>query len=114
VGPGIRLSRLRLLPEGDWKKCSRRRYRSAWVDESGVDKEIDTATGKRRARVLAEKVYALAEKGEAWAMQVVLDRTDGKTAIEATIAVQHQAQLIISIGQRKDVTAKHAISVSDI
>jgi hypothetical protein len=46
-----------------------------------VGNEIDTVSGKRKMRRLAEKVYELALQGEAWALiaaQKLIDVTPGK------------------------------------
>ena len=53
-----------------------------------IGNEIETASGKRKARVLAEKVYALAMKGESWAAHLVMDRVDGRAAMEAAATIK--------------------------
>ena len=40
--------------------------------------EEDQATGKRKLRMIAEKMVAEAVRGEAWAITAVADRLDGK------------------------------------
>jgi hypothetical protein len=55
-----------------------------------IANEIDPKTRRRKAQLLGEKIYDLALAGEAWAAQVVLDRTDGKAAIEATVTMKTQ------------------------
>jgi hypothetical protein len=42
---------------------------------------------------MAEKVVALALKGEAWAVQHVADRLDGRAAVEATVNIQQSADV---------------------
>ena len=58
-----------------------------------VGAEVDGKTGKRKRRLLVEKVYALALKGEPWAAQCVLDRVDGKAAVEQTLTMVHQGEV---------------------
>ena len=55
-----------------------------------VISEDDGATGKRKLRRLAEKLYDQAMKGEGWAMQQIADRLDGKPAQESTVTVRSE------------------------
>src|SRR6516162_11959200 len=52
-----------------------------------VGNEIDTVSGKRKIRRLAEKVYELALQGEAWACNMIADRLEGKPGFETTLNV---------------------------
>ncbi len=49
--------------------------------------EKEPATGKRKLRLIAEKLVAQAIAGEGWAIQQVADRLDGKPAQESTVTV---------------------------
>ncbi len=46
------------------------------------------ADDRKRLRNIAEKLVALAEQGEAWAVQQVADRLDGKPAQESTVTIE--------------------------
>lgn len=52
-----------------------------------VVSEEDESRGKRKLRVLAEKLYEEAAKGEGWAMNMIADRLDGKPAQESTVTI---------------------------
>ena len=52
-----------------------------------VGNEIDTVSGKRKMRRLAEKVYDLALQGESWACNMIADRLEGRPAVETTLNV---------------------------
>ena len=52
-----------------------------------VGNEIDTVSGKRKMRRLAEKVYELAMQGESWACHMIADRVEGRPAFETTLNV---------------------------
>lgn len=49
--------------------------------------EQDAATGKRKLRLIAEKLVEEAINGESWAIQQVGDRLDGKPAQESTVTI---------------------------
>ena len=52
----------------------------------------DTVTGKRKLRLIAEKVVDLAVAGESWAVQQVGDRLDGKPAQESTVTLDDKRE----------------------
>ena len=52
-----------------------------------VGNEIDTVSGKRKMRRLAEKVYELALQGESWACHMIADRVEGRPAVETSLNV---------------------------
>lgn len=49
--------------------------------------EDDPKTGKRKLRVIADKLVAQAMAGEMWAIGMIADRLDGKPATEQTVTV---------------------------
>jgi hypothetical protein len=49
--------------------------------------EEDPATGKRKLRLIAEKLVTAAINGEGWAIQQIADRLDGKPAQESTMTI---------------------------
>jgi len=68
----------------------------------------DPKTRRRKLLMIADTAVDLAVAGEAWAIQFVADRLDGKPAQEATITHQHRqvtewtdqeiAQRIVELG----------------
>lgn len=52
-----------------------------------VVSETDEKTGKRKLRLIAEKLAEEAMNGESWAIQQVADRIDGKPAQESTVTI---------------------------
>lgn len=50
----------------------------------------DPKTRRRKLLMIAEKAADLAVKGEAWAIQHVADRLDGKPAQEQTVTVRSE------------------------
>ena len=52
-----------------------------------VGNEIDTVSGKRKMRRLAEKVYDLALQGESWACNMIADRLEGRRNDAECLAV---------------------------
>src|SRR4051812_4980011 len=52
--------------------------------------EEDKVTGRRKMRVIAEKLVEQAMAGEGWAIQQVADRIDGKPAQETNLTVDHK------------------------
>jgi hypothetical protein len=52
--------------------------------------EEDKVTGRRKMRVIAEKLVEQAMAGEGWAIQQVADRIDGKPAQESTVTIEHK------------------------
>ena len=52
--------------------------------------EADEVTGKRKLRRIAEKLVEAAMEGEAWAIQQVADRLDGKPAQAVSITATVQ------------------------
>src|SRR5262249_51300093 len=56
-------------------------YTAEAVRQAALD--VDPVTKKRKLRLIAEKAVALAVKGEAWAVQHIADRLDGRAATEA-------------------------------
>ena len=58
-----------------------------------VGNEIDTVSGKRKMRRLAEKVYELALQGESWACHMIADRLEGRPAVETTLNVARRRDL---------------------
>jgi hypothetical protein len=71
-----------------------------------VGNEIDSVTGKRKARLLVEKVYALALEGESWAATIVMDRVDGRPQVEAALVVSHQEVKALSDDELLALIAK--------
>jgi hypothetical protein len=49
--------------------------------------EKDDITGRRKLRVIADKLVAKAMEGEGWAIGQVADRLDGKPAQESNVTV---------------------------
>jgi hypothetical protein len=58
-----------------------------------VGNEIDTVSGKRKMRRLAEKVYELALKGESWAANAIMDRVDGRPQVQAVVEIQSNQEV---------------------
>jgi hypothetical protein len=58
-----------------------------------IGNEIDPKTKRRKARLLCEKIYALALKGNAWAASCIMDRIDGRPMSEQAITVLHQQDI---------------------
>ena len=52
--------------------------------------EEDKVTGRRKMRVIAEKLVEQAIAGEGWAIQQVADRIDGKPAQDGTLTIDHK------------------------
>ena len=52
--------------------------------------EEDKVTGRRKMRVIAEKLVEQAMAGEGWAIQQVADRIDGKPAQDGTLTIDHK------------------------
>lgn len=52
----------------------------------------DPKTGRRKLELIAEMATNLAMSGEAWAVQFVADRLDGKAAQETTI--KHELSIV--------------------
>lgn len=52
-----------------------------------VINEVDGPSGKRKLRLIAEKLVTAAIDGESWAIQQVADRMDGKPAQESTVTI---------------------------
>ena len=52
--------------------------------------EEDKVTGRRKMRVIAEKLVEQAIAGEGWAIQQVADRIDGKPAQETNLNIDHK------------------------
>jgi hypothetical protein len=72
-----------------------------------IGNEIDPKTQRRKARLLCEKVYALALKGEPWAVNCVLDRIDGRPASETALSVTHQQDIrVLSDDELMAIIAK--------
>ena len=57
--------------------------------------ETDERRGKRKVRCVAEALYSLAvDKGSTRAIELMMDRTDGKVAEEVAITVEHVTRTI--------------------
>lgn len=75
-----------------------------------VVSEQDEASGKRKLRVLAEKLYQEAANGEGWAMNMIADRLDGKPAQESTVTIDDKrdatdwtrAELVAFLNEARD------------
>jgi hypothetical protein len=55
-----------------------------------IGNEIDPKTQRRKARLLCEKVWAAALKGDPWAINCVLDRLDGRPMMESQLTVMRR------------------------
>lgn len=49
----------------------------------------------KRLRDLAEKLWTLAEAGEAWAIQMIADRIDGKALQSLELDVEHSGSVAV-------------------
>lgn len=72
--------------------------------------EIDEPSGKRKLRRIVEQLADAAIAGEAWAIQHVADRLDGKPAQESTVTIDDKrdaadwtrAELVNFLNNAKD------------
>lgn len=72
----------------------------------------DPDTGKRKLRIIAEKLVESAAAGEAWAIQQVADRLDGKPAQESTVNVNDQRDRMSDAELRELIASAIAGAVS--